>query len=1027
MKQAGISDAALQQAAILDYLVTGSIDFINGTENLQQLGGVASSSASASVYLSDPPSTPAVYGVTAAATKVVEASTGETDITFDVYRTGSASATAIIDYAVVDPNDEYLGAWFFGATLPSGQVTLATGVTSQAFVVKLPGGIGVRPDGEVEVAISSADDDLISASLASTTVINSQPIAGPPAVAEVSEISGGGKLIQNASGWTLQLNLAQASTSSPIELAVENAATAPADLLSGTITATSSAGFTTGLSDAFANLAAGQINDFLTLAPVTTTPGIYSITVKLSSYDVNDSSYSEALPTQTLTVTETVYGFAAGSVSTTTVSLGNVRAGQTPSYGLSIGNSASTPAEDLDVSVLSTGGGVTATGSIARLAAGKTDSNDIAVGVATTAAGDLDGSVTLGFQSDGANLDGNGTTTLLPQTVQVTAVAYREAVGQVAPFEAIVHVGDPGQQSLVISNVDPADGYSEGLLASLVSASGAISVRGGPSGLVAAGESDSETLTAAYSTATAGTITGNVTIDYQTDGEGTSGLGTLQLGDSVGPISITIDNYADAAIKKTSGGGALSQSDDTYTLDLGNIVQGGAPVTVDFGIYNVATGQADALSGSFKTNGPAVFTLGGFNAFSGLAAGQSDGDLTVTLAASSAGTFTETITLLSVGSNASGYSGALAPETLIIEGTVVGSTSTLTVAQYLADIAGADAIPGGFYIQDSAASVEKAIDALNSDPHLVAIELTDTGTPTLVLTASQFVSDTIALSKIEGEYEISVGGVVAERKVVAAGMFHGESYASYILDYTSTGFHGLTRYYDASGALLVSESFTSDGGDVIQVGGKTIERKVVAAGIFHGESYASYILDYTSTGFHDLTRYYDASGNLLASETFTPDGGDVITVGGKTVERKVVATGTFRGESYASLILDYSSTGFHDLTRYYDASGDLLASESFTTDGGDLIQVGGKTVERKVVATGTFRGESYASLIFDYASTGFHDLTRYYDASGTLLASESFTSDGGDVIQVGGKTVERKVVAAADLPGRELRLLDPRL
>ena len=57
---------------------------------------------------------------------------------------------------------------------------------------------------------------------------------------------------------------------------------------------------------------------------------------------------------------------------------------------------------------------------------------------------------------------------------------------------------------------------------------------------------------------------------------------------------------------------------------------------------------------------------------------------------------------------------------------------------------------------------------------------------------------------------------------------------------------------------------------MIQVGGKTIERKVVATGMFWGESYASYILDYASTGFHDLTRYYDASGDPLASESFTP-------------------------------------------------------------------------------------------------------------------------------------------------------------
>ena len=60
-------------------------------------------------------------------------------------------------------------------------------------------------------------------------------------------------------------------------------AMAPADDLSGTISATPDIGFTSALSNSFVNLAPTQINDFLSLAPITTTPGTHTKVVTLAA------------------------------------------------------------------------------------------------------------------------------------------------------------------------------------------------------------------------------------------------------------------------------------------------------------------------------------------------------------------------------------------------------------------------------------------------------------------------------------------------------------------------------------------------------------------------------------------------------------------------------------------------------------------------------------------------------------------------------------------------------------------------
>ncbi len=78
-------------------------------------------------------------------------------------------------------------------------------------------------------------------------------------------------------------------------------------------------------------------------------------------------------------------------------------------------------------------------------------------------------------------------------------------------------------------------------------------------------------------------------------------------------------------------------------------------------------------------------------------------------------------------------------------------TLTLTAAQALDDQTALSKIDNGTYaidIVDTAANVSSDLDALSTDPQVASITLTDSGTPTLTLTASQFLTDSSALADI---------------------------------------------------------------------------------------------------------------------------------------------------------------------------------------------------------------------------------------------------------------------------------------
>ena len=447
----------------------------------------------------------------------------------------------------------------------------------------------------------------------------------------------------------------------------------------------------TSFSGAISGIEAGGIIDLVNVNATATINGS-TLAVTISggptlTWQVGGALSSLVMTTQTdnaggtdivFEPTASAYASARATINAPSpVNLGNARVGGVLVQPLSVTNSAMAPAEGLDASVAGDTGAATASGAISVLAAGQSDGSDITVGLDTSSAGAKTGAVTLGFATDGADTDGNPASALASQTVSITGAVYREAAASVtAPTNVIMHVSDGGgteTEALTVANTDPTDGYSENLLASATGAvTGALLSGSGATADVVAGGTTSTSLTVSFSTANAGTVSGTAAVALISDGTGVDGLGMTSVGTTAVQVSVTIDNYATAAIQQTGGAGSgLTQTGDVFTLNFGAIQLGSSALTAGFDILNTASGPADLLSGSFAGGSGGVFSNNGFNSFFGLSAGAAGDPSSITFTPNAVGAFTETLTLTPNGYNASGFSRVLPAETLVVSGTVL--------------------------------------------------------------------------------------------------------------------------------------------------------------------------------------------------------------------------------------------------------------------------------------------------------------------------------------------------------------------
>jgi hypothetical protein len=361
------------------------------------------------------------------------------------------------------------------------------------------------------------------------------------------------------------------------------------------------------------------------------------------------------------------------------VSFGEKHVGTALTKHLTIANQAAAGiySENLDAKFSGTSSDITTSGSVSELAAGGSNTA-LVLTLASGTAGVQTGSATIGLVSDGSTIDTLGTTTLAGQTVAVSGTLFNYATASTAtPVSfGIVHVGQAVTKYIALSNTAAAGSYSEKLNASLSGTSSDFTTSGTISGLVA-GATSTTNLHVTIATGTAGVESGTTTLGLVSSGAGIDTLGTTVLAGETVVLTGTVNNYATATIETISGPGVLSGSGTSYSLNLGSVTKGHTALKENIGILNSATGPADSLSGSLSLSGTTGFKNSGDAAFSGKAAGQADTSPIITLTTGTLGTFTETIVIHAKGTNASGYSGTLAAETLTVTGTVVAAAAVV--------------------------------------------------------------------------------------------------------------------------------------------------------------------------------------------------------------------------------------------------------------------------------------------------------------------------------------------------------------
>ena len=593
------------------------------------------------------------------------------------------------------------GTLELGQTLNSSQSVVFNGANATLILekpasIKLVTGFGVgdRIDlaGFSATAVGTTGDVLtVTSGGTSYTFTSNESLAGDHA--QITSDGSGGSIVTLYAG-------AQASAHVPEPVVFANAHVGDTVSQGLTITNAAPAGPYTEALDAslgsattgftatgtITGLAGGATNTTaLIVGESTTNAGTLSGTAVLTLASDGtgiDGSGITPLPPQTVTMNGAVYAYASPILSTGTISLGAARVGGVLSTGsLTVSNGTSASAYQESLLYGATGpGALTLTNASGTIAAG--GNSTLGVSLSTTTAGNFTGEpVTVGLTSTGAGTSGLANTVLASDTVTVNGEVFAPAVAQLgttAVSVGIIHVGQTVTASVGVTNA------GTGALVDLLTA-GTSTVAGQVSGVsytglgtgVTAGSSG--TVSLSVNTATAGTISGSAVIGF--DSHDTA-LADLAIAGGTVAVTGTIDNYAVAAVEDTGGAGTLTGSGSAYTLNLGTVALNGTAITADLGVINAAVGPADLLGGTFTASGSTAFTNSGTAAFSGLAAGQADTSPTVTLNTGTAGVFTETLVVASTGSNASGYSGALTPETITVSGTVVstGSTYTLTAA-----------------------------------------------------------------------------------------------------------------------------------------------------------------------------------------------------------------------------------------------------------------------------------------------------------------------------------------------------------
>ena len=399
----------------------------------------------------------------------------------------------------------------------------------------------------------------------------------------------------------------------------------------------------------------------------------------ITSFGNCGSSCTLNLASQTVNVSANVYQVAQPTLPAN-VNLGATRVGGSLLGAVSVTNTLNAPVgfqEGLNASVASSTGVAVSGSPISNLAAGSTDNTSILVGLGAATAGAKSGSVTLGLASNGSTTSGLANKALGNSApISVTGAVYQTAVLSATTAQptidfGIVRVGTGvGSQNITISNVAAVTaGFNDTLKASVSGLSGPLTaVPNGISALIAGGA-------AGFAAVSLNTGPGNAGIYSQTAHVSSLSQDGVLADVSGGSADVTvkaqINNLANAVFSLASGAGNFSGGGSSYTLNLGNVLQGSL-LNSSLSLTNLIAGPADDLRGVFDLSNLAGFFVSGWNA-TNLAAGATQTGLGLQYSALNLGNFARSITFNGNSFNASQGAFALGPITINILGDVVQS------------------------------------------------------------------------------------------------------------------------------------------------------------------------------------------------------------------------------------------------------------------------------------------------------------------------------------------------------------------
>ena len=241
-----------------------------------------------------------------------------------------------------------------------------------------------------------------------------------------------------------------------------------------------------------------------------------------------------------------VVRFANPQINNAPIDFGNVRIGTvlTP-QAISVTNNVPNDgfSESLIGNVVGTSNSqVTASGGFGppspnpELAPSATDNTHITASIDTSSGGAKSGNAIINFKSDGTGFSGGTITDLGNTNVAVQGNVYRLAnpTLNTSSVALAARVGDASPSAAVsVTNTSP-DAFTEGLKASLGTAPSGFS-SSGSIGNLAAGGTNSSSLRVGLNTATSGTFSGSVGVNFTSTGAGTDNAPDLALtGGSVG-------------------------------------------------------------------------------------------------------------------------------------------------------------------------------------------------------------------------------------------------------------------------------------------------------------------------------------------------------------------------------------------------------------------------------------------------------------------------------------------------------------